>query len=229
MSEALEASSSAELNVIERWPTARAKIWLGSFLEAARREENIVAIVAVGSAIRRGTVPVDLDLVVLAKDVAELKLKPPIEVDLRAYPINQVDSLIANGADLIGWAITFGKVLFQRHSSWDQIVGKWKGRVPLPSVEVAGKRANEALRRFKNMGELEDQDAAFEQALSYVTHRARAELVKRGVYPASRPELPGQLREVGAVDLADALQRLVARTDIELPALVAMLDQISTR
>jgi hypothetical protein len=228
VSEVLEASSHTESEVIQRWPTPRAKTWLARFLSVARQDENIAAVIAVGSAIRRSaTPPVDLDLVVLARDLKKVKVKPPIEVDLRPYPLGQVDSMIVNGSDLLGWAVTFGKLLVQRDLAWDRILVKWKDRLPLPSAEVAKKRAADALRRFKSMVEVGDEDAALEQTLSYVTHRARSELSKRNVYPASRREIPGQLRQIGSEGLADSLQQLIDRAAVKLPALVAIVEAIS--
>ena len=44
--------------------------------------------------------------------------------------------------------------------------------------------------------EIDDFNAAEEQAISYLTHVARMQLLQRNVYPASRPELPAQLRDV---------------------------------
>ena len=43
-------------------------------------------------------------------------------------------------------------------------------------------------------------------------HLAREELLKHKVYPASRPELPAQLRQIGAHEAADCLQRLIDPT-----------------
>jgi hypothetical protein len=62
------------------------------------------------------------------------------------------------------------------------------------------------------MLELRDYDAAYEQALSYVTHLARAELLKKGKHPASRPELPKEVRALGNVPIADCLERLIEGT-----------------
>jgi hypothetical protein len=50
-----------------------------------------------------------------------------------------------------------------------------------------------------------DADASQEQAVSYLTHLARAELLDRGIYPASRPELPSQLRAIGSFQTAEWL------------------------
>jgi hypothetical protein len=46
--------------------------------------------------------------------------------------------------------------------------------------------------------------------VSYLTHRCRAVLAETGVYPASRPESPEQLRQIGHSELADELQDALA-------------------
>ena len=224
MSESVQSMEGADLlSPIRRWPSRRSQAWVSRFLRSAQADENIRAVIAVGSSVRRGVASVDLDLVVLAKDVSKLKIRPPIDVDLRTYPSDQVDALISGGSDLIGWAVMYGKVLLQKQEFWDRIMREWTGRVPLPSEEVSTKRSSEALRRFNNMLEIGDSEAAYEQALSYLTHLARAQLIKNGIYPASRPELAEQLRAIDCAVLADRLEKLVnhaIQNEAELVALV---------
>lgn len=197
---------------IRCWPTPRSKNWTLGFLDEAGNDDNIMAVVAVGSTVRPAVHSVDLDLVVICREPAELNAKPPIEIDFRKYQACQVEKQIAQGNDLLGWAVKFGRVLFQRESYWDRIVELWRDRLPLPSADVSDKRAAEAFCRLTNVLEVGDVDAAQEQALSYATHLARTELLKRKVYPASRPELPGQLRSVGCYQIADCLERLIDPT-----------------
>lgn len=52
-----------------------------------------------------------------------------------------------------------------------------------------------------------DEEACGELEISYRTHLARAALANAGVQPASRPELPSQLRELGETALAVDLER----------------------
>src|SRR2546425_832686 len=74
-----------------RWPTSRSRNWTSTFLDSAERNGNIVAAVAVGSAVRPDVPSADIDLVVICGDPALLKAVPPLEVDLRAYPAAKVD------------------------------------------------------------------------------------------------------------------------------------------
>lgn len=197
---------------IQRWPTTKSRTWTERFLESAWEDANVVAVVAVGSAVRPNVSSVDLDLVVIAKDPAHLGYKAPIEVDLRAYAADKVDALLAGGNDLLGWTVTYGKLLLQKNNYWDLTMRRWQGKVPLPSPAIASKRADAAFVRYCNMREIGDHEAAFEQAVSCLTHLARAELSKKGRYPASRPELPQELRSIGSADLAGALESLINRT-----------------
>jgi len=212
MSEHYKQSRNEPCEQIYRWPTSRSKSWTATFLNLARKDENIMAVVAVGSSVRSSVRSSDLDLVMICREPARMKTKPPIEIDIRTYAASRVDTLIRGGNDLLGWAVKFGRVLFQRERFWDSVLENWLDRLPFPSADVALQRAGDSFRRLSNVLKLGDVDAAYEQALSYVTHIARAELLRRQVYPASRPELPKQLRTAGCVRIAEWLERLIDRT-----------------
>jgi hypothetical protein len=212
MSEPVKESKIEQRGEIRRWPTSRSKTWTVTFLNSAQKDENIMAVVAVGSAVRPSVQSFDLDLVVICREPAKMKAKPPVEIDLRVYAASRVHQLIQGGNDLLGWTVKFGRVLFQRGRFWDAVLETWLERLPFPSADVASQRADDSYRRLTNVFELGDAEAAYEQALSYVTHLARAKLLKRRVYPASRPEIPKQLRAVGCVRIAEWLERLIDRT-----------------
>ena len=197
---------------IRRWPTPRSKTWTAEFLGRAANDANVMAVVAIGSAVRPVARSVDLDLIVVCKEPPALRVKPPLEIDLRAFRASQVEREVADGNDLLGWAIRFGRVLFQRNGYWDAVVDSWHSRLPLPSVDLAVQRSHEAFHRLTKVLALGDSEAAEEQAISYATHLARAELLKRDVYPASRPELPDQLKQVGCDAAAEFFERLIDPT-----------------
>ena len=58
------------------------------------------------------------------------------------------------------------------------------------------------------MLEVEDSDAASEEFLFAASHIARATLLRAGVFPLSRPELPSQLKAVDP-NLARLLELLM--------------------
>ena len=179
------------------------------FLDSAKANANTIAVIAIGSAVRPGVASSDLDMLIICTDPSNVTPPPPLEVDLRVYSAADIDSKIATGHDMLVWAVMFGRVLFQRHCFWDRIVESWRDRLPLPSSTLARTRAAAAHRRMTNLLDLGDADAVREQAISYLTHLARAELLEKGVYPASRPELPDQLREIGDYNLAGRLDRML--------------------
>ncbi len=196
-------------DIIKRWPTPASKVWTLNFINTARNDKNIIAVVAIGSSIRPHVHSIDLDLLVICQKIDTLNAKSPLEIDLRAYAVSDVNNEIAQGNDLLGWAVKFGRVIFQRERYWDLLVKSWENTLPLPSVTIFEKRSRESLVRLRKVYEVGDINAAQEQALSYVTHLGRVELLKRKIYPASRPELPGQLRSIGCHQLADWLERLM--------------------
>jgi len=105
---------------------------------------------------------------------------------------------------------------------WETLLERWRGRLPLPDARVAEERAERAERLARALLADGDEDAALEQAVAMLTQRARARLLRRGVYPASRPELPAQLREIGAGALADTLERALGRHPSAAAALAAV-------
>ena len=188
-----------------RWPTTHARQWTLDFLRRAQDDTNVMAVIAIGSAVRDNVTSDDLDLLVLCRDRDTLCERAPIEVDLRAYDVDDVDRQIANGRDLLTWAVLFGRPLLDRFQTWESIVGRWQARVPLPDPCAARSRAAATLARLEEMREMGDEAAAAELDVSYQTHCARALLSEAGIYPASRPELSQQLRSLGAMEQARRL------------------------
>jgi predicted nucleotidyltransferase len=209
---------------VQRWPTLRARDWTDAFLDSARSNANIVAVVAVGSAVRPGVRSGDIDLVVICQGPGDIGEARPLEVDLRVHYVADIDARLESGHDMLGWAVMFGRVLFQRECFWDGVVESWRHRLPLPSPELARARAAAAYRHLTDFYVLGDADAAHEQALSYLTHLARAELLEAGNYPASRPELPEQLRSLGDYPLAGRLDRILQEDSAELSQIGRILE-----
>lgn len=212
-------------SLVERWPTPKSMAWTRGLLEQASLDENVLAVIAIGSAVRPGVRSLDLDIVMISREPVKPKTKPPVEVDLRSYLAAAVEAELAKGDDLLGWAIKFGRVLFEREGFWSALVESWKDRVPLPSPDVARRRADDAYARLKGLRQVGDADAAREQAVSYLTHLGRYELLKRSVYPASRPELPGQLRATGVKDLADWLEQLLSENRAKTAKIIELIER----
>lgn len=185
--------------------------WLAGLLERAQGDPNIVAVIAVGSTVRLGVESDDLDLVVCCHDTNHLKERAPIEVDLRSKNLLDVDQEIQRGGDLLIWAVRFGEPLLDKEQQWKEIVRRWEDHLPLPDPVVSLERAKSVHRHMEHMREVGDEDAFNELNVSYLSHRARAVLAAAGTFPASRPELPGQLRELGDTALAARLEAALAK------------------
>ena len=192
---------------VRRWPSPHTRDWLASFLDRANGDHNVVAVIVIGSAIRPAVPSDDLDVVVVCRDVTRLREKAPIEIDLRKANLSCVEEKIRAGHDLLIWAVRFGRPLLDRDGTWASITRRWTTRLPVPDPSVALDRAEAARGRMEKMRAIGDDEAYAELEVSYQTHRARVSLAMAGVQPASRPELSGQLRRVGEIELATDLER----------------------
>lgn len=199
----------AGLAAIRRWPSERARLWVERFVCDAAETPSVVAIVAYGSSVRDAEGSEDVDLLyVHAGEVAFGAA--PADVDLRAYASEVLDDRIAAGDEILGWALRLGVPLFEHDGFWSELQDRWVGRLPLPSAAAAEARAARAWDAAAGLAANGDVEAARELERSAVTQQARAQLIRSGVFPLSRPELPEQLASVGAFALAAELSALLA-------------------
>lgn len=212
----LQSETEYSLDQVLRWPTRRSREWTSTFVSSASRNSNIIAIVAIGSAVRPDVSSTDIDLLALCTGLNSLDETPPIEVDLRTYSLDGIEDKLESGHDLLTWSIKFGRVLYQLNDFWDKLVNSWSYRLPLPSSKRARERASNVYRHLAEILRVGDEHAAREQAISYLTHLVRADLLEKGVYPASRPELARQMREVGGSELAEGLEQLMLTESMDL-------------
>ncbi len=200
----------SRMSAVRLWPDVLARAWTRQVVEAALRDEQIVAIVASGSAVRDVQQSDDLDLVLVYAECRPGLPRPPISIDLRQYDEQDVPAKLKQGHDYLWWTLRYGQVLFEREGWWTKLREDRIGEVPLPSVDQAKERAREAERLYNELCAAGDQDAAADLQLSLLTHLARAALSQAQVFPKSRPELADQLREIGEQALADRLAEALA-------------------
>ena len=205
----LEETDQA-LAAVRSWPNSRARLWTIDAVAVARQGAVILAIVASGSAVRDVAHSDDLDLVLVYRKCPPNLPRPQIGVDLQQHEAAEVPRKLSNGHDFLSWAVRFGRPLFEREQWWSRLQADWINRLALPSAAEARKRARRAEQLHQEMQSLGDHDAATENYVSMLTHLARATLSDAGVLPRSRPELAGQLRQIGAVPLADRLTDALA-------------------
>ncbi|HEX8671432.1 MAG TPA: hypothetical protein VF710_06065 [Longimicrobium sp.] len=208
-------SSQASLrrldDAIRSWPSPEAREWSRRMVHTACANPDVLAVVAIGSAVRAVEAADDVDFLIVRASEETPELGPlPLDVDVLAYPAALVDDKLAAGHDLLGWAVQFGVLVYERQRFWSCLTERWMNRVPLPSADHAAERAARARRLTEELRAVGDLDAAAEQNVWWLTQDARARLIRAGVYPASRPELAEQLRGIGAYPQADELEAALA-------------------
>jgi hypothetical protein len=109
------------------------------------------------------------------------------------------------------WAIRLGRSIFEREQYWTSLAEKWSDHLPFPSPEPSEILALRFERFAAQLVSAGDFDAALEQIIGMLTHMGRASLIRARVYPASRPELPAQLRGIGEHQLAEWLEQALRR------------------
>lgn len=195
-----------------RWPSDEARAWVTALIRESASDPDTLAIVLYGSAVRGAGEPADVDLLMVRRGVwrdADI----PFDVDLRVFEETELETRIRLGDEVLGWALRFGVPVFERDDFWSALAANWNGRLPFPSADAADERVSRAERAANGLCEAGDADAAEEVGLAAVTQRARSKLIRAGVFPLSRPELPEQLIAIGEHELAAELDRsLVTRS-----------------
>ncbi len=203
------------LESVEKWPSVPAREWVEQFFRMAYNRADILAIVAFGSIVRDVSHSADVDLLFVYRSEKPSFATPPLDVDVKAYRKTDVESLVARGHELLCWSLRFGKVLHQKDRYWSDLQQMWARHLPLPSATVAEERAERARRLLNDLRVIGDDDAVQEQSITMLTHQARACLIRARVFPASRPELPKQLRSIGELEIASLLtDALLKRRDL---------------
>jgi predicted nucleotidyltransferase len=198
------------------WPSSEARSWTRHFVGRFCSEPSVDAIVVIGSAVR-GSIHErsDVDLIVIYHGEKPRFQQSAVDVDVLLFDRADVDRLIGEGNDLLGWSVRFGVAVCERDQFWTKVVRRWNDRLPLPSPDVARQRAEASRRRAQELLANGDQNAALELVVSMLTQHARSALSRAGIYPASRGELPGQLREIGLQELAQDLESAMHGTWVQ--------------
>jgi hypothetical protein len=211
-----KGQAPSALRALPAWPSAEAKRWVFNFAKKICADKNTQALVVIGSMARPVPSVQDVDLLYIYKSHRPEFAEHPMDVDVRVYDGREVPALIAAGHDLLCWALRYGRVLCEQNHYWTQLATQWKDHSPLPDPVIAERRASKAEAFYHDFHRLGDLDAACEQLVSLLTHKAWARLLRAGIYPASRPELAEQLRILGDTSLAEKLEMALAQRRVEM-------------
>jgi hypothetical protein len=205
---------------VRRWPSLSAKRWVISTLRTLSSHPDTAAILGIGSGVRRVHHRMsDIDFLVIADLEDEPASSPPIDVDLWVVQRSRVERKLRECDELLGGAIRFGRTIFERDKYWTNLQARWSDHLPFPSPKASDMLAIRFERFARQLFSVGDFDAALEQIIGMLTHRGRASLIRAGVYPASRPELPAQLRRISEFRLAEWLEQALRRRHI-LPEVI---------
>jgi hypothetical protein len=111
----------------------------------------------------------------------------------------------------LGCAIRFGRSIFERDQFWKDLRSRWASRLPFPLPETSIARALRFEHVARELVAMGDFEAALEQVTGMLTHQARATMLSSCIYPASRPELPMQLRSIKQYRIAEILESALRR------------------
>jgi len=194
------------LGCFQGWSSKLARSWTLRLVDRIEKDENVHALVGIGSAVRTSAAA-DLDFVLIYESSKPSSSDHPIDVDVRSFRRSDVARLLSEGHELLGWAVLYGCPIIDKGRYWEELCRLRRDSVPLPSAEAARERARRAEEHLTYLRSAGDRDAAQEQEITMLTHLARAALIEASVFPASRPELPDQLRQIGKQGLARELER----------------------
>ena len=150
----------------------------------------------------------DIDLLIVHKDERQIRIGQLGDIHLQQYSRIKFLRKLAEGDDYPSWALRLGIPLHDPDGWWAKQVEiesenphwpDWR-----PKVAYAKKRLNMA----SELLEVGDLDAASEELMFAASHIARAILLKQGVFPLSRPELPAQLEKFEPA-IAHLLENLI--------------------
>ena len=113
--------------------------------------------------------------------------------------------MVQEAQEVICWALNFGIPIYDPNEVWANLSSSWEGRIPMPSQQHAEERSIKNFKLAQDFVDSGDEMAASDLLLAALTQYVRAELIRNGVFPASRPELPNQLREIASSKFADLL------------------------
>ena len=179
-------------------------------LDTLQRQEPGAAVVLIGSAARdAATERSDVDFLVVRPEERVFRIKPSAALHVHQETRRRFLERLARNEDFPAWALRYGVPIRDPDGWWSDQVSREKRDPHWP--DWRSKIVHGAKRLRMAIMALEDDDtaAAAEELLFAASHAARAVLLKSGVFPLSRPELPAQLEGVDG-ELSRALSGLIA-------------------
>ena len=188
---------------------------------------NTATVVLVGSGARGVRNPrSDIDILVLHDDGHRIRLKRPGDIHLQQVSRSKFLRRLEKGDDYPCWALRLGVPLHDPDGWWAEQVATELHSPHWPDWRAKVEHARKRMRMASELLDTGDVDAASEEFLFAASHLARATLLRHGVFPLSRPELPSQI-DAADPGLARLLQRLIGGEidPADLRSVESILDQ----
>lgn len=211
---------------------ARAEPVLNALTQAGLAHKATVVLVGSGARGVRNWRS-DIDILVLHDDGHRIQLKRPGDIHLQQDSRSRFLKRLEEGDDYPNWALRLGVPLHDPDDWWADHVAAERDNPRWPDWHAKVDHARKRVRMASEMLDMGDVDAASEEFLFAASHVARATLLKRRVFPLSRPELPSQLEDIDS-SLAQLLKRLIDGNGVDTTILrsgqsllTRRLDQLS--
>ena len=152
----------------------------------------------------------DIDVLVLSQDDRR-RVTPPRGIHLQFMEPQRFGERLRRGDDYALAATRFGKVLHDGLRIWQRFREQLKS-AQWPDWREKYRYARRRIQLARWLLDAGDVDAASEEYLLAATQLGRAQLLRRNIFPLSRPELSGQLHAAGEVRLEAVIESLLKPT-----------------
>ncbi len=188
-------------------------------------DANGAGFALTGSTARnRRTAISDLDFHVIGERPESRDLHD--EIDVVAYDAPTLFEKLYSGDDYVQWTLRYGCILHDTGIFRQALTRISQERLwPRPDTKFTRLPGQIALAR--RLVEAGDQEGAQAEARATFTSAARAVLLRAGVFPLARSELPDQLRQLDLARLAEFLERTIYR-EVPLEELAHSLQAIES-
>jgi len=193
----------------------------GTIVDRARDAAAYGLILSGSTARSRRTAISDLDYHLIGPQIVTRDL--PSQLDLHTLSPAELNAHILAGDDFVQWSLRFGLIVFDdghlRRAAVLIATSK-----PWPDANRKRQHAAKSVDLARRMVASGDQDAALEQIRTALSLAARARLLRAGVFPGVRDELPQQLAELGLCDASVALASTIHTNNVPPGELARAVD-----
>lgn len=138
----------------------------------------------------------DVDILILQNADRRLQIEHSGDMHLQQDTRSRFLKRLQDGDDYPGWALRFGEPISDPDGWWAKQVIAERESPHWPNWRPKIEHAQKRLRMSKDLIEIGDYVAASEELMLAASHVARATLLREGIFPLSRPELPSQLLDI---------------------------------